>query len=81
MCLSTIALALGAPDKDGDGKLDDCEYALGDFDLDGVISAADLAELLSLWGFANPPYGDLNGDGAIGGADLAVLLDRWGPLY
>ena len=69
------------PDKDGDGKLDDCEYALGDFDLDGVISAADLAELLSLWGFANPPYGDLNGDGAIGGADLAVLLDRWGPLY
>ena len=46
-----------------------------------LACGADLAELLSLWGFANPPYGDLNGDGVIGAQDLAILLDRWGPLY
>ena len=46
-----------------------------------LACGADLAELLSLWGFANPPYGDLNDDGVIGAQDLAILLDRWGPLY
>ena len=71
----------GAPDIDGDGRLDACEVAQGDFNLDGEIGAADLAELLSLWGSVNPPYGDLNDDGAIGAQDLAMLLDRWGPLY
>ncbi len=51
------------------------------FDLDDAVGAADLAQLLDLWGLQNPPYGDLNGDGVISAADLAILLDRWGPLY
>ena len=67
--------------RDGDGRLDACEVAQGDFNLDGEIGAADLAELLSLWGSVNQPYGDLNDDGVIGAQDLAVLLDHWGPLY
>ena len=70
----------GAEDKNQNSVLDTCEIARGDFNLDGQISAADLADLLGLWGFPNPPFGDLNGDGAIGGADLALLLGRWGPL-
>ena len=70
----------GAPDIDGDGRLDACEVAQGDFNLDGEIGAADLAELLSLWGSVNPPYGDLNGDGLVGAPDLAMLLSNWGPL-
>ena len=78
--LDSCEIASGAQDKDADGRLDGCEIALGDFNLDGQISAADLADLLGLWGFPNPPFGDLNGDGAIGGADLALLLGRWGPL-
>ena len=71
----------GAQDKDADGRIDACELALGDFNLDGQVGAADLAELLSLWGFANPPYGDLNDDGFVGAPDLTLLLSRWGLLY
>ena len=59
--------------------IDECEYGRGDFNLDGQISAADLAELLSLWGFINPPYGDLNHDNIVAGDDLAILLSNWGP--
>ena len=70
----------GMIDKDADGRPDDCEYAYGDFDLDGVISAADLAVLLAVWGFPNPIIGDVSGDGTVNGADLAILLDRWGPI-
>ena len=68
----------GAQDKDLDGILDSCEIAFGDFNLDGQVGAADLSELLALWGFPSPPYGDLNGDGAVGAADLTLLLSRWG---
>lgn len=70
----------GAQDKDADGRIDECEIARGDFDLDGLIGGADLSGLLSLWGFENPPYGDFNEDGLVGGADLAYLLSNWGPL-
>ena len=79
--LDTCDITNGAQDKDADGRLDECEIALGDFNLDDAIGAADLADLLSLWGFTNPPYGDLNGDGVVGAADLTMLLAGWGPLY
>jgi hypothetical protein len=72
-------IAAGASDTDSDRVLDDCEFARGDFDLDGVVNAADLSVLLLLWGTINPPYGDLNGDGSINAADLAALLLNWGP--
>jgi hypothetical protein len=49
----------------------------GDFNDDGMIDGADLAQLLASWGTAK---NDLNGDGVVGGADLAVLLAAWGAV-
>jgi len=68
----------GAVDDDLDGVLDECEFARGDFDLDGMVGGADLATLLSLWGTVNAPFGDFDGDGMIAGADLAIFLGNWG---
>jgi hypothetical protein len=80
LLIDACEIALGGQDKDGDGRLDECEIARGDFDLSGVIDGADLGALLSLWGFANPPYGDLDADGIVGGGDLAIILNGWGVL-
>ena len=79
--LDTCELSGGAQDKDADARLDACEFARGDFDLNDAVGAADLSQLLDLWGLQNPPYGDLNGDGTVGGPDLTMLLANWGPLY
>lgn len=43
---------------------------------DGVVNAADLAELLGNWGL--PGVSDLDGSGATDAADLAQLLGGWG---
>lgn len=51
----------------------------GDFNGDGVVGAADLADLMANWGvssFAENPY-DLSGDGVVNGADLAMLFGYW----
>ena len=45
---------------------------------DGLVSAADLAELLASWGPCLGCPADLTGDGAVGAADLAELLADWG---
>jgi hypothetical protein len=71
-------IASGAEDKNSNTHLDSCELARGDLNLDGIVNAADLAVLLSFWGWVNPPMGDLTGDGLIGAADLSVLLSNWG---
>jgi hypothetical protein len=51
-----------------------------DFNSDGHVGPADLAQLLATWGqCARPPCPtDLTGDGQIGPADLAQLLSSWG---
>jgi hypothetical protein len=67
-------------DCDANGVLDSCEFAWGDFNLDGAIDGDDLGALLGLWGQINAPYGDLDGDGYIDGNDLGRLLARWGPV-
>ncbi|MFM7133921.1 MAG: hypothetical protein ACKO0W_06355, partial [Planctomycetota bacterium] len=46
-----------------------------DFDGDGAVSAADLANLLGSWG---TPGADLDGDGTTSASDLAALLGAWG---
>ena len=46
-----------------------------DFTGDGVVTATDLAVLLSLWGGSGS--GDLNSDGIVGPADLAIFLANW----
>jgi hypothetical protein len=78
--LDSCDLQWGVQDKDADGRLDACEFARGDFDLDGQVGAADLSGLLAIWGLQNPPYGDFNGDGIVGGADMSFILANWGPV-
>jgi len=67
----------GAPDANNDGVPDNCPAACpGDFNTDGAINAADLAQLLNSWGTDGA---DLTGDGNTNAADLATLLNNWGP--
>jgi hypothetical protein len=53
---------------------------LGDLDVDGTISASDLAILLGLWNEIDPSIGDLDRNGVIGPGDVAIMFQRWGPL-
>jgi hypothetical protein len=73
-------LVVPSPDSDGDRRIDSCERAAGDLDLDGVIAGGDLGMLLGVWGAVDAVYGDLNLDGIVDGADLGALLQAWGPL-
>ena len=66
-------------DDNRNGIPDTCEFSPSDLDFDGCVGGSDLAILLSLWGFENPPVGDLNGDGTVGGPDLATILADWNP--
>ncbi|MFM9098236.1 MAG: hypothetical protein ACKOQW_08090 [Phycisphaerales bacterium] len=76
--LDSCDVYYGAQDKTGNGRPDACEFAWGDFNLDGAIDGIDLGALLALWGLVDPPYGDLNGDSYVDGVDLGILLSRWG---
>ena len=51
-----------------------------DFDGDGEVRAADLAQLLGNWGpcAGDCPW-DLDGNGTVSASDLAILLGSWGP--
>jgi hypothetical protein len=56
---------------------------VADFNADGTVGAADLAELLATWGDCTPgPLGpcltDLNLDGSVNAADLGEVLANWG---
>ena len=82
--LDSCEIAAGlAVDANGNGAIDICESALAscpaDFDQNGQVNGADLAQLLNAWGPApSLPGLDLNPDGVINGADLAILLNAWG---
>lgn len=49
-----------------------------DFNGDSIVNAADLAQLLAMWGPCSDCPADLNGDDEVGPADLAALLGAWG---
>jgi hypothetical protein len=68
----------GVPDADTNGNgLSDCLECTGDFNRDGSVDGADVAQLFQAWG--NPGgIEDLTGDGLIDGADLGYLLLAWG---
>ncbi|MFO0874026.1 MAG: hypothetical protein U0575_08660 [Phycisphaerales bacterium] len=46
-----------------------------DLDCDGLVGAADLALLISMWGSGDSA--DLDGDGVVAGGDLGLLLQAW----
>lgn len=48
-----------------------------DFDCDGTVGPADLAQFLGAWGTTQTQF-DLDGDGVVGASDLAILLGQWG---
>ena len=73
-------IAAGALDENSDGRIDLCNYALGDFDLDNVVNSADLGFCLIFYGEIDPPFGDLNGNGICDAADLGQLLGNYGIL-
>ncbi len=50
-----------------------------DFNNDGAVNAADLAQLLGSWGPCPCCPADLDGNGVVGAPDLAQLLGTWGP--
>ena len=51
---------------------------LGDLDLDGDVTAADLSLLLEAWGPAAPgARADLDASGDVGASDLSLLLYGW----
>ncbi len=67
----------GAADADQDCTPDSCEHASGDFDLNGVVDAADLVYLLSMWG-TDDAVADLSLDGLVDAMDLALEISHWG---
>ena len=71
-------IAGGALDTDGDGRLDSCEEALGDLNLNGVIDQGDIYIVLGWWHFPAGAPCDFNGDGNIDGRDLGFVLARYG---
>ena len=66
-----------------DGPAQPPASCLGDLNLDGVVTGADLGLMLGAWGACpgGTPgcLGDLNLDGVVNGADLGLLLGAWGP--
>jgi hypothetical protein len=54
----------------------DC--VLADFNLDGVVGGADLAEVMVSWGPCPGCAADINGDGEVDGFDLSYVLGYWG---
>jgi len=71
-------IANGAADTDGDGRLDSCEQALGDLNLNGVIDQGDIFIVLGWWHFPIGAPCDFDGDGLVGGRDLGFVLARFG---
>ncbi len=70
-------LLYAAPDDNQNCTPDVCEYARGDFGLDGSVDGKDLGYLLASWG-SSDPFADLDGNQLVNGADLGTLLANWG---
>lgn len=75
-----VPWTLGADcsDADDDGAPDICiQPGSPDINGDGIVSGADLTQLLSAWGTSDPAA-DCSNDGIVGGADLSLVLSAWG---
>jgi hypothetical protein len=67
-------------DSNGDQRIDACQRAAGDLDLDGWVGVDDLSLLLLLFGSDGSAGGDLDGDGAVLGGDISIQLLNYGEL-
>jgi hypothetical protein len=70
-------------DTDNDGRLDACEYARGDFNLDGVVNMIDLLRIQDRWDLLVAPENaiyDVVPDGVINARDAAFILSNWGNV-
>lgn len=68
-----------AIDTDDDLRIDSCERALGDLNLDGEVDATDLSIVLVAWDTIDESA-DATGDGIVDAADLSRVLANWGTL-
>ena len=68
----------GTPSEDDGNGESEASACPADVNGDGVVSAADLAELLSAWGACAGCSADIDADGLVGPADLGSLLNAWG---
>jgi hypothetical protein len=78
--IDSYDIMLGAADDNLNGRVDLCEYAKGDFDLDGEVTTADLSVALLYIGEVDSPIGDLDDDGTVTTADVSLLLLNFGPV-
>ena len=67
-------------DSNLNSRIDNCEYAKGDFDLNGEVDTADLSLALLYLGELDSPFGDLDGDGTVTTADVSLLLMNFGSV-
>jgi len=78
VCNNTVRPNIfGLYTRDSSSTVCDCP---GDIDGNGLVAAADLAILLSVWGTnaSDFPAADTNHDGQVNAADLSLLLSSWG---
>jgi hypothetical protein len=74
-----IDIASGANDSDGDGRIDACETAKGDIDLDGNIDFGDVALILLDFGPCPDCATDLDATDQVDFGDVALALLNFGP--
>lgn len=65
-------------DINANDRLDSCDRAHGDLNLDGCIDGVDFGLMMAAVGVPDHPYADINGDGVVDSADLGILLTNFG---
>lgn len=71
-------IAAGAEDFDRDGRIDACERANGDMNLNGFVDVRDLNYWLGIQDSPFAYQGDIDGDGENSGGDIAMILLNFG---
>ena len=74
----SIDIANGAEDRDRDGRIDVCERANGDMNLNGFVNSNDLYYWLGIQDSPFAYQGDIDGDGENSGGDIAIILLNFG---
>ena len=74
----SIDIANGAEDRDRDGRIDACERANGDMNLNGFVDSRDLSYWLGIQDSPFDYQGDIDGDGENSGGDIAIILLNFG---